>query len=260
MKRVAECADEEKQTFLTHQDMSRIVSLAKSDNNVKFLDRPDLANNPNGSIYSVVPSENKIAGSRTKMAGFFTDSRLDTKSNSFKMPKCKVSRGVSMGIFFLILFCLLIIWFLFSNEHMDDEFESFPPTLNGTNLTDTHSMGNQLFPRGIGQMEHSKLFVVVATVLIVLSIIVFVFVGSLIQYFRNPDLYANQSLSEPTPKNAFTSIFSSHRSVRNDLYYLDLNMKNSQLKEENEKNEPLKPKKQKSDIKAKTNTNSLVLK
>ena len=76
-------------------------------------------------------------------------------------------------------------------------------------------------------MNSSKIFVIITTVIIVLLIIFLVFMGSLCQYFRNPGLYQDEGYEKPTPKSAFESIFSSHRTLRNDLYYLDLNMKNN---------------------------------
>lgn len=92
--------------------------------------------------------------------------------------------------------------------------------------------------KGMPGLEVSKMFIIISTILIVLIIILFVFLGSLIHYYRYPDLYINESHENPTPKNAFASIFSSHRNVKNNLYYLDLNIKKSKLnsgvKSENE--------------------------
>ena len=58
------------------------------------------------------------------------------------------------------------------------------------------------------------------------------FASSLIQYFRNPGLYQDEGYEKPSVKSAFESIFSSHRTMRNDLYYLDLNMKATALEEQ----------------------------
>jgi hypothetical protein len=84
-------------------------------------------------------------------------------------------------------------------------------------------------------LNASKGFVILSTVIIVIIIILLVFLSSLIQYLRNPSLYTDEADSKLTPRLALTSIFATpQRNLRNDFYYLDLNMKNCLLKKEAE--------------------------
>lgn len=98
--------------------------------------------------------------------------------------------------------------------------------LLGSNLNSTD---NRLNPLVNPDFSDSTLFAIIVTGFIVFCIVFLVFAGSLCQYFRNPELYQDEGYARPTTKSAVESIFSSRRTLRNDLYYLDLNMKAAQM-------------------------------
>lgn len=92
-----------------------------------------------------------------------------------------------------------------------------------------NSTDNRLKPLVNPEFSDSTLFAIIVTGFIVFCIVFLVFAGSLCQYFRNPELYQDEGFEKPTTKSALESIFSSRRTLRNDLYYLDLNMKETQM-------------------------------
>ena len=164
------------------------------------------------------------------VSDIFRSSRI--RHNSIKLPKCHISRGLLMAIVFFTLFSLLMIWFIFSSDNLDDDFDpkvKKPISRNKTeedydydNMNDKTNLSN-------------KLFVLFSTVFIVLAIISFVFIGALVHYFHKPKgAYRTNSRSH----SIVSSIFS-HHNHHNHLYYLDRDL----LKEEEMKKEKKKKKK-----------------
>lgn len=155
------------------------------------------------------------------------DSRART--SGLKLPKCKISRGLLLAFVFFSLFGILIIWFIFSN---DENAEIKWYKQYGKNdsvdqsLTYDYSLSNDKINLS------NKLFVLFATVFIVLAIISFVFIGALVHYFQRPKLYASSSRSQ----SIVSSIFS-HHNHHNNLYYLDREiLKEEEMKRKKKQN------------------------
>lgn len=94
------------------------------------------------------------------------------------------------------------------------------------NKTSNDSQANAQHP----QMHHESdlLFVLTSTLLIVLAIIAFVFVGALVHYYKKPNPFAPSSASRHSSGRGIrsfsivSSIFT-HHSQHNFLYYLEKN-------------------------------------
>jgi len=71
----------------------------------------------------------------------------------------------------------------------------------------------------IDQMTNT-IFVLISTVLIVLTIISCVFIGAMLHHFKSPDHVHSRSNSTRLSLNLVSSIFT-HRSIHNPLYYLE---------------------------------------
>lgn len=163
------------------------------------------------------------------VSDIFRSSRI--RHNSIKLPKCHISRGLLMAIIFLILFGLLMIWFVFSSDNLDDDIDSKvkkPIVKNKTQDLQDYDYDN------IGDKTNlsNKLFVLFSTVFIVLAIISFVFIGALVHYFHKPKgAYRTGSRSH----SIVSSIFS-HHNHHNHLYYLDRDItKEEEMRKEKKK-------------------------
>ena len=196
-----------------------------TSNQVKFSDEEDLKTKNNK--YNSNKMKNKDSQDRgslsssdsdattKKISDFFRESRI--KPNSIKIPTCNISRGLLLAIVFFILFSFMIVWFLISND-FDLEDSHGDAKFNGiTNLTfalfnktslDQHNYDRDFFS--------TKLFVLIATVLIVLTIISLVFIFAIIHYYKKPNLYSDSARSQ----GIVSSIFS-NRGHNMNLFYLD---------------------------------------
>lgn len=148
------------------------------------------------------------------VSDIFRTSRI--RPNSIKLPNCKLSRGLLTAIVFFFLFVLLIIWFVFSSDAIDENPELKWRKQNGSK-NESANMATYDYSLSDDKLNLSnKLFVLFTTVFIVLAIISFVFIGALVHYFQKPKYYGSGSRSQ----SIVSSIFS-HHNHHNHLYYLD---------------------------------------
>lgn len=163
-----------------------------------------------------------------------SDILLDSgmRTNSLKLPKCKMSRGLLLAFVFFFLFGVLIIWFIFSNESIDDNMESKWYNKQYAKNNSLDSPLNFDYTLSNDKLNLSnKLFVLFTTVFIVLAIISFVFIGALVHYFQKPKYYGSGSRSQ----SIVSSIFS-HHNHHNNLYYLDREiLKEEEIKKKQKK-------------------------
>lgn len=110
---------------MDYEDPSKAQRL--KDESMKFLNKPDFPKDNgtcnSGSTYSVMLSE-KTTNHRPSSAQYNYINRDEPKKKKM-MPKCKITRGLFLAIFFSIFVCLIIIWFFFSADLNDEEFESY---------------------------------------------------------------------------------------------------------------------------------------
>ncbi|CAF0719054.1 unnamed protein product [Brachionus calyciflorus] len=176
-------------------------------------------------------TENDELNTRKEMvSNIFQSSH--TRPNSIKLPRCRISRGLLIAIVFFILFGLLIVWFIFSSDNLEDEID---PKLKKTPQTTVKNETENSFDyENLNDKANlsNKLFVLFSTVFIVLAIISFVFIGALVHYFHKPKgAYRSNSRSQ----SIVSSIFS-HHNQHNHLYYLDRDLsKEKELRREKKK-------------------------
>jgi flagellar basal body-associated protein FliL len=190
---------------------------------------------------------------------FFCAERIQRKS--IKMPSCNVSRGQVIAIIFLLLISSLILWFLFSSDSADAEDEyggsgsDQAPNGGGSSKSsskhaagkrpnrykklkinkssllfdDSGVNGTQTSPNGQHVATTSTLYVLLITVLIVIAIVLFVFFGALIHYYKRPNPYMKSR-----SQSVVSSIFS-HQNPHSYLYYLDKDeIEANKIKRQNE--------------------------
>ncbi|RNA03725.1 hypothetical protein BpHYR1_027353 [Brachionus plicatilis] len=157
----------------------------------------------------------KVGSRRHKeiVSDIFRTSRI--RHNSIKLPKCNISRGLLMAIVLFILFSILIIWFIFSNDAIEENIESKWQKSLGKNDTVDFPLYDYALSNDKLNLSN-KLFILFTTVFIVLAIVSFVFIGALVHYFQKPKFYGTASRSQ----SIVSSIFS-HHNHHNHLYYLD---------------------------------------
>ncbi len=69
--------------------------------------------------HSVVPIINR----NSSTYGNYLATSKDGKKKRFKMPE--ITRGIALALFFFIFICLIIIWFFFSADLADEDFDHF---------------------------------------------------------------------------------------------------------------------------------------
>ena len=79
----------------------------------------------NNLNYSVIPSviHNPIINRNSSTYGNYLATSKDEKKKRFKMPE--ITRGIALALFFFIFMCLIIIWFFFSADLADEDFDQF---------------------------------------------------------------------------------------------------------------------------------------
>ncbi len=102
--------------LLRHDEQQTQSHSKKKSSSVNFSKQiHESANHSMSHDMDAIPLANNHHNNLKKMSrlsGFFTESRVEKKS--IKLPKCELSRGIIMAIIFFFLFCILIIWFIFS--------------------------------------------------------------------------------------------------------------------------------------------------
>jgi hypothetical protein len=152
-----------------------------------------------------------------RISSFFQASRI--QKCSLKPLSCwKLSKGLILGIVFLIFFALVILWIVFSGENFEPDVRNSKNKFDNCTLKSNCTNGTN----GVKNKEIKRasywsynFFVLFSTVIIVLSIITFVFVSASCRHFCQKSEY-------PARKNVFSSIFS-QQNKRDSLYYLEKN-------------------------------------
>lgn len=166
---------------------------------------------------------------RLRLFDFFCTKRI--KPKSIKMPEINIQRGPVIAIVISLLVSSLILWYIISGDGIESDDDN--DLKNKFTSGNTKKGGNRyLNPRynrtkaaldeasTVGDAKHvedpSKLaFVLITTLLIVIAIVVFVFVGSLVHYYKKPNPFMR------TRSQSIVSSIFSHHNHHNFLYYLD---------------------------------------
>ena len=175
---------------------------------------------------------------RLRLLDFFCSKRI--KPNSIKMPQINIQRGPIIAIVISLLVSVLILWYVISGddggvETEEDEFKNkftsqsnpkkggnlyLNPQFNRTRQEAANAANNSTGGGGGGSdykyiEDPFKLaFVLITTLLIVIAIVVFVFVGSLVHYYKKPSPFMK------TRSQSIVSSIFSHHNHHNYLYYL----------------------------------------
>lgn len=151
-----------------------------------------------------------------RVSDFFLASR--SQKLSLKPLSCwKLSKGLILGIVFIIFFALVIIWIVFSGENFEPEAKGPKTNPNVVNCTLKTNCTNGERKREPLKYWSYNFFVLFSTVLIVLSIITFVFVSASCAHFCRKSEY-------PARQTVLSSIFN-QQNKRDSLYYLEKNEK-----------------------------------
>jgi len=154
-----------------------------------------------------------------RVSQFFQASR--NQGLPLKPLSCwKLSKGLILGIVFIIFFALVIIWIVFSGENFEPETKVTKINLKINNCTlkvnCTQGERKKELIKKTSYWSYN-FFVLFSTVLIVLSIISFVFVSASCAHFCQRSEY-------PVRTTVLSSIFN-QQNKRDSLYYLEKNEK-----------------------------------
>ena len=160
-----------------------------------------------------------------RISEFFKESRADTAFPVKAFSFWKLSKGLILGIVFIIFFASIILWIVFSSdnfEHDEKLVKHLFKSINCTASDDFHLKSNCTYVQKNKFYWSHNFFILFSTILIVISIIVFVFVSASCRHFCQKSKYSASSSS------VFTSIFR-QQNKRDSLYYLE---KNEQMHQE----------------------------
>ena len=156
----------------------------------------------------------KSQGNQRRISSFFQASRI--QKYSLKPLSCwKLSKGLILGIVFLIFFALVILWIVFSGENFEPDVKNSKIGFDNCTLKPNCTNGEKKKEIKRTSYWSYNFFVLFSTVIIVLSIITFVFVSASCRHFCQKSEY-------PARGNVLNSIFS-QQNKRDSLYYLEKN-------------------------------------
>ena len=151
-----------------------------------------------------------------KFVDFFQEARV--QKFSVKTPNCcKLSKGLVLGIIFLIFFSLIIMWIVFSTENFESD-DKVLQSFNKKRCNFSANCTNGTFSNDKGSFWANNFFILLITVLIVLCIILFVFGSAACKYFYQKAKY-------PANSQTVCSFIFGEQNKRDSLFYLEQNEK-----------------------------------
>ena len=219
-------------SYNLRQEVSRSNDLKNNSNN--------LDSSSSHIFDNLIPEVRKMEGKedeeesitnktcQKKFSDFFQEARV--QKFSIKTPHCcKISKGLIMGIVFLLFFSMIILWIVFSTENFETD-EKVLQSFNKKRCNSSANCTNGSYQSGWKKSFWSNNFFILFTTILIVAIIVgFVFVSASCKYIYQKKKYPEASQS------VFASIFG-EQNKRDSLFYLEQNEK-MHMEKFNESNE-----------------------